>query len=272
LKLTIFFFSLSFSIDSRLDIAVAASPGGDIAEFVHAVAAFEHVNQIKLTSEEIGRLFHEANEDRTSKNPFMFCNDEQHFEQIRRALRISNPYRPADEREMESVLDALLDSENHGDVHLADMLRNPSLWRVRKELLNEVIRIVYRAVITADEHVHTILILLRGNHEDQDGLVRVQNVMPECSGLVPMLTPRGKDDFHGPYAVMGYGDTWRPLRAKYADIVVNFMKKSRSSFTDFKRGAVSDLLQQYGMSREEQAVLMSKRTNVLQLYDVVFDV
>ena len=50
------------------------------------------------------------------------------------------------------------------------------------------------------------------------------------------------------------------------------MKKSRSSFTDFKRGAVSDLLQQYGMSREEQAVLMSKRTNVLQLYDVVFDV
>ena len=52
-----FYFSLSFSIDSRLDIAVAASPGGDIAEFVHAVAAFEHVNQIKLTSEEIGRLF-----------------------------------------------------------------------------------------------------------------------------------------------------------------------------------------------------------------------
>ena len=256
-------------VDSRLDIAVASSPGGDVAELVHALSAFEHVHQVQLTTEDIGELFHVLIARRTQSNPFFVCTDQNSMSKVSRAANVVDVFEPQNEEEMERILTELTNPSNHGDVHISAMLQRPSLWRVRKDLLHEVIRIAYRAIISQDKRVHIILAVLSGSHSIQDGLVRVQNVIPECSGQVPLLIPRGVDPT-GPYAVMGYGDMWRPLRAWYAKRIVQIFRKGRLYFP-FHFNAFSDLIQQYGASREEQAVVMSSRTHVLRLYDFVLD-
>ena len=180
---------------------------------------------------------------------------------------------------MELVLQALLNPLNHGDVHISEMLRRPHLWKLRPALLHHVIQLIYRAVLSRESSVHTMLIVLSGSHSAQTGLIRVQNVMQGCSGFVPLLIPRGTQP-NGPYAVMGYGNVWRPLRAWYANKVMAFLRGYPHAISFDRIGmygrwnfkGFSDDIQQMGASREEQAVLMSKRTNALQLCDVVFDV
>tara|TARA_B100000795_G_C22726762_1_gene409711 strand:- start:144 stop:989 length:846 start_codon:yes stop_codon:yes gene_type:complete len=256
-------------VDPRLDIPSASSPGGDIGEFVHALAAFEHVHRMQLSNQEIAILFHTIVKKRTKKNPFFVCTDESSMFKIQKISKVNNPYHPQNEKEMEKVLSALTNPSHHGDVHISAMLQHPSLWHVRRHLLHEVIRIAYRAILSGDNKIHTVLAVLSGSHSNQLGLVRVQNVMPECTGMVPLLMPRGKAS-SSPYAIMGYGDLWRPLRAWYANEVVEIMSRQRYG-QHYNYAKVSDLIQQLGASRDEQAVLMSKRTHALQLFDLVFD-
>jgi hypothetical protein len=173
---------------------------------------------------------------------------------------------------MNMILDRLISPYNHGDVHISAMLRNPRLWRVRPELLHHVIKTSYRYVFSRSSSVHTMLVILNGFPGHMDGLVRVQNVLEECDGFAPLLIPRGTAP-DGPYAIMGYGNLWRPLRVWYSKVVVKYFKIDRKGLSsktfDYQR--VSNQIQQYGANRDEQAVYMAKRTNALQIYDVAFD-
>ena len=127
-------------VDPRLDIPSASSPGGDIGEFVHALAAFEHVHRMQLSNQEIAILFHTIVKKRTKKNPFFVCTDESSMFKIQKFSKVNNPYHPQNEKEMEKVLSALTNPSHHGDVHISAMLQHPSLWHVRRHLLHEVVR------------------------------------------------------------------------------------------------------------------------------------
>jgi len=74
---------------------------------------------------------------------------------------------------------------------------------------------------------------------------------------------------------MSYGGLLRPLRAWYAHRVVKYLQQAHYDYRRSNRhhdfGRVSNQIQQSGANREEQAIVMSKRTYAMQLFDIVFD-
>ena len=179
---------------------------------------------------------------------------------------------------MERILDQLAKGSMHGDVHISAMLRQTKLWQLRADLLHQVIRVVYREILSVNNHNRypVKLMVLEGSHQRQKGVVRVQNVLKTCTGYAPLLVPRGgKSHNTWGYAVMSYGNLLRPLRAWYANRVVKYLQQLHYDYRRSRRhndlGRVSNQIQQTGANREEQAIVMSKRTNALQLFDIVFD-
>jgi hypothetical protein len=176
---------------------------------------------------------------------------------------------------MERVLDQLAKGSMHGDVHISAMLRHTSLWQLRADLLHQVIRVVYREILSVDTRHPVKLMVLQGSQKRQKGLVRVQNVLQSCTGYAPLLVPRGKSHNSYGYAVMSYGGLLRPLRAWYAHRVVKYLQQAHYDYRRSNRhndfGRVSNQIQQSGANREEQSIVMSIRTYAMQLFDIVFD-
>ena len=79
-----------YCVDPRLDYPVVASPGGDIAEFVYALMAYEKVYGIELLPQEISLMFKNILKRRTQTSPFMVCNDVSHMSKIQQHARVQD--------------------------------------------------------------------------------------------------------------------------------------------------------------------------------------
>ena len=78
-------------MDPRLDVPIASSPGGDIAEFVYALMSFEKVHRQEIPAADVLTLFTEIVKTRTVHSPFLVCNDYNSMTNIQQQTGVQDP-------------------------------------------------------------------------------------------------------------------------------------------------------------------------------------
>ncbi|MCA9713246.1 MAG: rhodanese-like domain-containing protein [Myxococcales bacterium] len=165
-------------VDGRDEHAVFGTPGGDMGELVLALTVFEQIRGVALAPEELRALFHDH---AAAFGDFYMHTDTHALSSLRDAIvRIPLPgvtlpadasvdaalgvvLRPPRAAEL-ALLELLVEPEFVGCGHLRLILEHPDEYRVRRELLRELIALFFRELWSGDRRLHYVV--LNGEHHE----------------------------------------------------------------------------------------------------------
>lgn len=195
-------------LDGRHSQAVLSVPGGDAGEFISALSTFENliqsssVNQTKitkLTKEDITYLFKEYLRVMLPET-FSMCTDYNSILQMERdmeyeGLNIKKPRAGI----MEKLKEQIILPENTGDSHLRLMLKYPDLYGIRKDLVEDFIKVFYET-LWADEGAENSvyssklnLDILKGEHQESAFVEVRSNDSCQHLQLAPLIKTKDKN-------------------------------------------------------------------------------
>lgn len=138
-------------IDGRETRNVLATLGGDSGELLTAMSIYEDLANKNLTMKEIKDIFVSYLSNRDF--PLYFCTDETAVAHIAKHLRVGgsvgvvgiNVDDPPEEFKA-ALVDDLVKVENQGDYFLKALLSDAVRFYIRKELVEDYIRVIYQLV------------------------------------------------------------------------------------------------------------------------------
>ena len=135
------FFSCS---DPRVHHPALFTPGGDLGEFIIALAALEQANtkSNNFQQQDITLMMTDylnSMTDRHGKTMFYACTDDASLERLASAAFVQDPLNPASHRELGRVLELVALPENWGSTHLRRMMRDGEGYYVRPQLVKDCI-------------------------------------------------------------------------------------------------------------------------------------
>eukprot|EP00741_Cyanophora_paradoxa_P023263 tig00000254_g22470.t1 len=188
-------FATHYCIDGRHTRGSVHTPGGDISEFLLALAAFQRVvlGGAAISEDTVFAIMTAFIDTYAVPNerPFYLHTDEHSEEHLRGVLGkdasfdVANPPTAA---ERAAVLDAVIDPESLGCGHLKRTLKNPDIYQTPEALTKAVIRAFFRA-LWRDRDAGTgavVYMVLPGDH--MEGSVLVVSGAP-CGDSVMTFAP-----------------------------------------------------------------------------------
>lgn len=136
-------------VDDRLTEAVLATPGGDLGEFLLALAAYlresDGLEFKDATQERVTALLQRYLETIPASRPLTFCTDERAVHRLESVLPSENLDLTAPPERAKSIglLDKLADIDNQGDSHFRLLLKRPDWYELHPELTPMVLKAFY---------------------------------------------------------------------------------------------------------------------------------
>lgn len=179
-------------IDGRSEEKILATPGGDLAEFILALSAFEEETKTVLDQQTATGLMMDYIST-MSRVKFFFDTSEHAFDNLTSAigcrnLDISDP----PEEKKAQLLELITAPENVGSAHLKFMLMKTAEYQVRLELVQMGIRAFHQVMWnkTFEGHEKICYILLKGAHKEK-AFVNIQTGQHcQDQGLAPLISPQ----------------------------------------------------------------------------------
>ncbi len=192
-------------LDGRYNEAVLAVPGGDAGEFITALSVFEDLinnNNDKdakrtLNIEDIEYLFKDYL--RYMKPDFFSsCTDFNAVFELEKEMRIEgfNILRPRTNL-IDPLLKIIASYKNLGDAHLRLLLKYPELYGIRKELVEDFIRVFYKTLWDnkGDNEIYSSKInldILNGEHTESAFVEVRSNDSCQNLQLAPLIKTKNK--------------------------------------------------------------------------------
>lgn len=192
-------------LDGRYNEPVLAVPGGDAGEFITALSVFEDLinNNEKeekriLNKEDIEYLFKDYL--RYMKPDFFsMCTDYNAVVEIEKELLIEglNIVRPRANL-IDPLLNVIASYKNLGDAHLRLLLKYPELYGIRKELVEDFIRVFFKTLWNKEGETNEIysskinLDILNGEHSESAFVEVRSNDSCQNLQLAPLIKTKDK--------------------------------------------------------------------------------
>lgn len=194
-------------LDDRVTTPSMATPGGDLGEFVLALASYYQErdpsgNTGAPTQEAVSAMLEKYVTQLPPSRPVVFCTDERavaHLESVLPAenLDLLSPPRHAMEA---GLLDKMTDVESQGDSHFRLMLKRPEWYQLDEYLVPMVVKAFYSMLWRQQQDPNFPLyhsprlkleVLPRPEASSPQAFLEVSsgNLCHE-SGLAPLITPR----------------------------------------------------------------------------------
>lgn len=195
-------------VDGRLAGCRLGGPGGTAGELVLLLAVTELQTRRRLSPEQVASVV-DAWADHVG--PIHLHTDTDAMGRLAESLRVELErarawVRQPPEAERERLLEGLAQPEHVGCGHLEQMLRSPEAYRVRAEVVAEVVRAVHRRLWRAPDDVEHRE--LEGPHREQAVLVFDGRGGPWDEPRMPMWCA----DPSGPQAFVAHQPALRRLR------------------------------------------------------------
>jgi hypothetical protein len=181
-------------LDDRVVKPSLVTPGGDLGEFILALAAYlgqRSSSPSDLPSQEaVDRYLRMYLETVPAERPMIHCTDDRALRQLEDTLPAEglDLRNPSGTVKRPDLLLALTKPENHGDLHIRLMLKQPEWYQLNAKLVPMVLRSFYGQLWQQNPKVD--LRVLTGVSNPQ-AFFEVSS-SPNCQekGIAPMLTPR----------------------------------------------------------------------------------
>lgn len=194
-------------LDGRADFATLGTPGGDMGEFVLALASLERARGGRpLSRADVHALFAGylavlERQAATQHRSLYMGTDRAAVRVLAMRSGVADPLHPRSRAEAAAVLPHVAATECVGSVHLHALLDHPEEYGVRARLTATVISAFYRGLLmgraqdaTPGARIlasHLTVGVMDGYHEEQ-GLLRVFTMTEAagCRPLAPLVVPR----------------------------------------------------------------------------------
>ena len=170
------------------------TPGGDLGEFILALAAYlgqrSSSPEDLPTQEAVDRYLHMYLETVPAERPMIHCTDDRALRQLEDTLPAEglDLRNPSGTVKRPDLLLALTKPENHGDLHIRLMLKQPEWYQLNAKLVPMVLRSFYGQLWQQNSKVD--LRVLTGVSNPQAFFEVSSSQTCQDKGMAPMLTPR----------------------------------------------------------------------------------
>ena len=182
-------------MDGRENGAILSTPGGDAGEFILGLFVYEGMTR-ELSQQQIDSILEEYLRD-MKKDKFYMCTDDDAISHLENELGMSlsiNILRQPPRQDQRDLIKALIKADNQGDRHLKNLLKNPNLYSIRKELVQMFLisffKILWNDSSSLREKLH--LENLVGVPQEQAFLEIRNNEICEEMDLAPRIFARKK--------------------------------------------------------------------------------
>lgn len=224
-------------LDDRLTQPSLSTPGGDLGEFILALAAyFRHMDPEHAhppSQELVDMLFHDYLMTLPGSRPLVHCTDDYAINQIKAALAAENfdLNFPLDDINTTGLFNKLLDVDGQGDSHIRMMLKQPHWYELDGHIVPRVLTSFYTSLWAQNQDKNSSLyrsgkLKLRVLHgvSNPQAFIEV-SVNRDClaHGVAPMLTPH-QDGRHP--VLVSHLDAVKTRREELADFFVRIANVS----------------------------------------------
>jgi hypothetical protein len=178
-------------VDGRRKDSKLSTPGADAGEFILALHIYSSyfASKTKLDFDKVNKMF--IRWVKTMEAPyFIMCTDDSATRHLSQQLSIEgldllNPRKTTRTR----LLQALLEPDNIGDMHLRLMLKNHNMYNVDPELIKIFLKAFYLNLWEGEIREKLHLEMLVGSH-DEKGFIEIRsNAICTQENLAPLMAP-----------------------------------------------------------------------------------
>jgi hypothetical protein len=190
-------------LDDRVSRAAFFTPGGDLGEFILALASYlqerDPSGRLKPSQEVVDALLLKYVETIASTRPVVHCTDDRAIQHLEAELPLENLdlSAPPDHAEA-SLLQKLTEVENHGDSHMRLLLKKPEWFQLNEYLVPMAVKSFYHLLWQQNKNPKSPLYqspklrleVLVGQSDPKAFLEVSSGELCHSGGVAPMLTPR----------------------------------------------------------------------------------
>jgi len=182
----------SFScLDDRLTNPSMSTPGGDIGEFILALASYlvEKGGSQTVPQHTVDVLLARYLDTLPTSRPMVHCTDDRAIRHLEGELPMENlDLAQPPENLKVGLLEKLTEVENQGDSHIRLMLKQPEWFQLDRNLVPTVLKSFYTHLWSGGSKLK--LVVLAGDSNPQAFLEVTSAQLCGSRGFAPMLTPR----------------------------------------------------------------------------------
>lgn len=182
--------------EGRTTAQIMGLPGGDIAEFINCLDAYEEMANTYVRDADAVRLLRKYL-DETSKISFYMLTDTQAVTTLAKNVDIDNfdPRQTPRSNERSKILDGLVLPENIGSRFLRGMVVKPEDYDLRKGLAESAIRAFYEILWDKQASSSKKLRLVEVDGPSREQAVVHLRTSSECTnnGIAPLIQPSAQD-------------------------------------------------------------------------------
>lgn len=190
-------------LDDRVIEPSLSTPGGDLGEFILALASYfserDPTGESKPTQETVDVLLLKYLETIPASRPMVHCTDDRAIAHLEAQLPAENLdlNAPQDQLKQAGLLDVITQVENQGDSHMRLMLKQPEWFQLNEYLVPLVLKSFYSQLWKQNQdpssplyNEHKLkLRVLTGTSDPQAFLEIASGQLCQNAGVAPMLTP-----------------------------------------------------------------------------------
>jgi len=184
----------SFScLDDRLTNPSISTPGGDIGEFILALASYlvEKGGSQIVPQHTVDVLLARYLDTLPTSRPMVHCTDDRAIRHLEGELPMENlDLAEPPEHLKAGLLEKLTEVENQGDSHIRLMLKQPEWFQLDRNLVPTVLKSFYTHLWGGGSKLK--LMVLAGDSNPQAFLEVTSAQLCGSRGFAPLLTPRTK--------------------------------------------------------------------------------
>ena len=158
-------------MDGRARYGILGTPGGDLGEFILALAAMEELIKPKTLSEEdVYQYFEEFLEHMANEGKHLFYHgtDEAALGRLAAAAEVGDPLSPATDDEVQKLIEYSVDPRHVGCRHLRMMIEHPLEYKVAAPVVEGAIKAFYKVYFDSNHPSRPRLlhVVLQGQHTE----------------------------------------------------------------------------------------------------------
>lgn len=183
-------------LDGRIEDNILGSPGGDAGEFLLGLLVYQDVAAIEYTQEMIDDYFKRYLEC-MDPDQFYMCTDQAAIDHIVKELALDSLdiFEPSSSIQ-DKLLEALVEPNNIGDLHIKLLVENPGLYSIKNDAVKLFIKSFYKVLWDTSNPLNALLYLdvLEGSHEETGFLEIKTNEQCLLDQVTPLVAPKESED------------------------------------------------------------------------------
>jgi len=218
-------------LDGRIKEPMLGTPGGDAGEFILGLAMYKEVlgSERTITQSDVDIYFNEYLGYMTTTF-FYMCTDDSALNHLQEEIEVEglNLRRPRKQIQNDT-LQALLEPDNEGDLHIKMLLRYPDMYGIDVELVKMFLRAFYKVLWDSTNPFSEKLILdvLIGEHTESAFLEVRSNQGCTAAKQAPLIRPNEPTQ-NGMSIFVNHLDAASIKRVEIAKFFTEYINKQKS--------------------------------------------